>query len=96
MTRKIHLSKNQGFGPACQSGRIGGNIRGEHIALDFAAFKTATANGAVCSKCAASPLFAFLTKQEAKTAKQEEAPSLDWEPETGDWWENDKAKYFTK
>lgn len=73
MTRKEHLSDTQRGGPACQRGRIGGSLRGEHIAVSFDEFQMAANR---CARCEGSRLFAFLERK-----------ALDaWEPEHPDAW----------
>lgn len=79
MSRKDHLKHTANSGPTCQRGRTGGALRGEHLTAPFAEFK-ALPPARRCARCAASPLFAYLQRQEAKTA------TVDWEPEAPDAW----------
>jgi hypothetical protein len=64
MTRKYHLQHTIHRGPTCQTGRSGGSLRGEHITVKYDEFITYTS--LQCSRCAASKLFSFLTRQAAK------------------------------
>lgn len=64
MTRKTHLQHTKHNGPTCQSGRIGGSLRGEHITVKFAEF-VATASAVRCERCASNKLFAFLQRKAA-------------------------------
>jgi hypothetical protein len=63
--RKYHLRHTVHSGPTCQTGRMGAALRGEHITEQFSEFVTRPADWQ-CSRCAASKLFAFLTRQAAK------------------------------
>lgn len=60
MSRKIHLQDTKHYGPTCQSGRVGGALRGEHITVKFAEFKVSSGQ---CERCANSKLFAFLQRK---------------------------------
>ena len=64
MTRKIHLKHTVSGGPTCQTGRIGGALRGEHITETYAEFVTRAAT-VQCSRCASSSLFKFLARKAA-------------------------------
>lgn len=64
MTRKIHLEHTGHRGPTCQTGRIGGSLRGEHITETYAEFVT-RAKDMQCSRCASSSLFKFLARKAA-------------------------------
>lgn len=66
--RKDHLKHTVNGGPTCQRGRIGGNLRGEHLTAPFEEF-IALAPELRCSRCANSKLFAFLQRQAAKKAE---------------------------
>lgn len=79
MNRKDHLKHTGNGGPTCQRGRMGGALRGEHFTTQYAEFKELPAERR-CSRCASSPLFAYLQRQEAKTA------AMDWEPDASDAW----------
>ena len=63
--RKEHLSHTTKGGPACQNGRVGGSLRGEHIAVNFSEF-LATPVDRRCARCNTGSLFAFLERQAAK------------------------------
>ena len=67
MTRKTHLLHTVRFGPTCQSGRSGGQLRGEHITVKFSEF-AAEREDLRCDRCAGSKLFGFLQRQAAKAA----------------------------
>lgn len=60
--RKTHLQDTKHLGPACQGGRIGGSLRGEHITVKFPEFN-ATHQKLQCDRCYASKLFAFLARK---------------------------------
>lgn len=63
MTRKTHLKHTVSGGPTCQTGRIGGSLRGhEHITESFSEFVT-RANDMQCSRCRSSGLFKFLARK---------------------------------
>jgi hypothetical protein len=64
MPRKIHLEHTAHRGPTCQTGRIGGALRGEHITERFSEFVT-RANELQCSRCRSSSLFKFLARKAA-------------------------------
>jgi hypothetical protein len=68
MNHKDHLKHTVRGGPACQSGRSGGSLRGEHLTLPAAEF-LALAPEYRCNRCASSKLFAFLQRQAAKKAE---------------------------
>jgi hypothetical protein len=65
MIRKDHLQHTVKFGPTCKGGRMGGNLRGEHITLPASQFLS-LAPELRCERCASSKLFAFLQRQAAK------------------------------
>lgn len=65
MTRKHHLQHTVHNGPTCQTGRSGAALRGEHITEKFEKFVTRSVE-LQCTRCAASKLFAFLTRKAAK------------------------------
>lgn len=64
MSRKIHLKHTVQGGPTCQTGRVGGALRGEHITVQFSEF-VAERGEYQCSRCLASKLFAFLQRKAA-------------------------------
>jgi hypothetical protein len=64
MTRKQHLQHTVSRGPTCKSGRIGGQLSGEHITVEFARF--AARPDLQCERCSASKLFAFLQRKASK------------------------------
>ena len=63
--RKTHLQDTRHYGPACQSGRSGAALRGEHITVKFDEF---VASVGQCERCASSKLFSFLQRQASKVA----------------------------
>ena len=63
--RKDHLLHTVRFGPTCQSGRSGGNLRGEHLTVPAAQFLALSPEHR-CEKCAKSKLFLFLQRQANK------------------------------
>lgn len=65
MFRKEHLSHTFKGGPACKNGRIGGELRGEHIAIKYSEFSALPVERR-CARCNGSKLFAFLERQTAK------------------------------
>lgn len=64
--RKTHLQDTKHFGPTCQGGRIGGQLRGEHVTVKFKEFNLAFGEGQ-CERCASSKLFAFLQRRDVAT-----------------------------
>ena len=68
MIRKNHLKHTVHFGPACQSGRSGGSLRGEHFTYAMAEF-SAMPLELRCERCSNGKLFAFLQRQAAKKAR---------------------------
>lgn len=64
MNRKFHLEHTTHRGPTCQTGRIGGALRGEHITQRFSEFVTRD-NDMQCSRCRSSSLFQFLARKAA-------------------------------
>lgn len=66
MTHKTHLKHTVHGGPTCKSGRIGGQLRGEHLTVKFPEFAAERAD-LRCDRCASSKLFAFLTRKAAAT-----------------------------
>lgn len=65
---KAHLQHTIHHGPTCQSGRIGGQLRGEHFTYKFEEFVTVPVEQR-CSRCSASKLAAYLERQAAKKAE---------------------------
>jgi hypothetical protein len=63
--RKAHLQHTVHYGPACKSGRSGGQLRGEHLTWKFDDFAAMPAEHR-CERCSSSKLFAFLQRQAAK------------------------------
>ncbi len=63
--RKAHLQHTIHQGATCQSGRIGGQLRGEHLTYKFEEFVAEPVEQR-CSRCSASKLFAYLERQAAK------------------------------
>lgn len=59
--RKSHLQHTVSRGPTCQTGRVGGALRGEHITEGYADFAARPAD-AQCHRCASGKLFAFLQR----------------------------------
>ena len=70
MTRKAHLQHTVHYGPTCKSGRSGGQLRGEHITVNFSKFVTEPQH-LRCDRCASSKLFGFLQRQAAKAAGEQ-------------------------
>lgn len=67
MTRKEHLKHTVHGGPTCQSGRVGGQLRGEHLSCKYSEFSALPLEQR-CVRCNSSKLFAFLERQTAKKA----------------------------
>jgi hypothetical protein len=65
MIRKEHLQHTVSGGPTCQSGRLGGQLRGEHLSSKYSEFSALPVEQR-CARCENSPLFAFLKRQAAK------------------------------
>lgn len=61
MTRKHHLQHTVHNGPTCQTGRVGGSLRGEHITLKYDEFVAQPTYQ--CERCKSSKLFAFLQRK---------------------------------
>ena len=64
--RKNHLQHTVHGGPACQRGRTGGSLRGEHFTYTHTEF-VATPAEQRCARCASSKLFAFLQRKHGVT-----------------------------
>lgn len=64
--RKAHLQYTAPGrnGPACQGGRSGGSLRGEHITEPYAEF-IAERPEVRCVRCSASKIFAFYQRKTA-------------------------------
>lgn len=60
--RKTHLQHTVHFGPACQRGRSGGQLRGEHITVKFNDFIREW-DDLRCTRCENGKLFAFLFRK---------------------------------
>lgn len=60
--RKTHLQHTVKYGPACQGGRSGGAISGEHITVGYNSFANELPQYQ-CAKCVSSKLFSFLARQ---------------------------------
>ena len=65
MSHKNHLQHTTHGGPTCQTGRIGGQRRGEHFTMKYSEF-VAQPVETRCARCNSSKLFAFLERQTAK------------------------------
>jgi hypothetical protein len=65
MARKEHLSHTYKGGPACQNGRVGASLRGEHIAVKYSEFSKLPVE-LRCERCNNGKLFSFLERQTAK------------------------------
>lgn len=83
MAHKAHLEHTNGGGPVCQRGRVGGQLRGEHLTFSFDEFRR-THGSDRCARCESSKLFSFLMRKASPYVRAdddeiEEAASK-WEP----------------